>query len=213
MTMVTKDRICLIAGLGNPGREYSETRHNIGFMVIDELLKVLPGSFDKNDKYNSIYWKGRFRGHTLLLQKPMTYMNLSGKAVAGLARNNDLTPAEVMLIYDDMDLPLGKLRIRKRGSSAGHNGVESVIECLNTSGFPRVRVGIGRKKRERHIDHVLSTFAEDEQSLLEKVIKASVDAVLLSLSRGVGEAMNRFNGMAIEAEEDQDDGKLPEKES
>ena len=213
MTVAMKDRICLVAGLGNPGSEYAKTRHNIGFMVIDALLETLPGSFEKFDKYNSVYWKGRFRGHTLLLQKPGTYMNLSGKAIAGLVKANDLIPAEVMLVYDDMDLPLGKLRIRKNGSSAGHNGVESVIENLNTSGFPRLRAGIGRKKREQSIDHVLSVFTNDEQPLLEKVIKTSVDAVLLSLSRGVGEAMNRFNGMAIEAENELNDGDLPKKES
>lgn len=197
-----QNRICLIAGLGNPGDKYNGTRHNVGFDAVTALLENLPGSFEQKTGFNSIYWKGRFKGHRLILQKPMTFMNLSGEAVSDLAEANKILPSELILIYDDMDLPLGKIRIRKTGSSAGHRGAESVIEHLHTEAFPRIRIGIGRKSRKDHLDHVLSKFHQDEQDRYEQVIKTIVDAVLLGLSRGIDEAMNRYNGLSLaEAEE------------
>lgn len=193
------NQISLIVGLGNPGLEYENTRHNVGFDVSSAFMTSLAVSFNKKDKYNSVYWEGRFKGRNLLVQHPRTFMNLSGKAVAALARNKEILPSEIIVVYDDMDLPLGKIRIRKSGSSAGHRGVESLIEELGTSKFSRLRIGIGRS-RTGTIDHVLSKFEADEQLILDEVFKASVDALTLSLTRGVVYAMNSFNSINHEPE-------------
>jgi peptidyl-tRNA hydrolase, PTH1 family len=193
-------QISLIVGLGNPGQEYEKTRHNVGFDVTSAFMASLPISFSKKNKYNSVYWEGRFKGRNLLVQHPQTFMNLSGKAVAALAGNKKILPSEIIVVYDDMYLPLGKIRIRKSGSSAGHRGVESLIEHLGTSRFPRLRIGIGRAQNET-IDHVLAKFEKDEQIILDEVLKSSIDALTLSLTRGVGYAMNNFNSINHEQDE------------
>ena len=191
------NQISLIVGLGNPGLEYENTRHNVGFELTSAFMKSLTVSFNRKEKYNSVYWEGRFKGRNLLIQHPQTFMNLSGKAVAALAGNKKILPSEIIAVYDDMDLPLGKIRIRKSGSSAGHRGVESLIEYLGTSTFPRLRIGIGRAKAGT-IDHVLSKFDTDEQVILDEVLKAGVDALTLSLTRGVAYAMSSFNSISHE---------------
>ena len=187
-------QISLIVGLGNPGREYEETRHNVGFDTTLAFMASLPVSFNKKEKYNSVYWEGRFKGRNLLVQHPLTFMNLSGKAVAALVRTKKILPSEIIVVYDDMDLPLGKIRIRKSGSSAGHRGVESLIENLGSSKFSRLRIGIGRARTET-IDYVLAKFEQDEQPILDEVFKTSINALTLSLTRGVGYAMNSFNSI------------------
>ena len=197
MSGMTEKQIKLIVGLGNPGSEYEKTRHNAGFEVTSALINSLPGNFDKKDKFNSVYWEGRFRGRKIVVQHPHTFMNLSGKAVAALARKNEILPSEIIVVYDDMDLPLGKIRMRKNGSSGGHRGVESLIKELGSAKFPRLRIGIGRA-RKGTIDHVLSAFSEDEQMIFDKVMKTCVDALTLSLARGVGNAMNKFNSISHE---------------
>jgi len=188
------NQISLIVGLGNPGLEYKNTRHNVGFDVTSAFISSLAGSFSKKNKYSSVYWEGRFKGRNLLIQHPQTFMNLSGKAVAALARKKEILPSEIIVVYDDMDLPLGKIRIRKSGGSAGHRGVESLIEHLGTSKFSRLRIGIGRASDET-IDYVLAKFEADEQPTLDEVFKSSIDALTLSLTRGVGYAMNNFNSI------------------
>ena len=193
-----------MVGLGNPGREYEKTRHNAGFEAIDALLKMLPGSYDKKEGFSGIYWEGRFKGQNLTLLKPMTFMNLSGKSVAGLVMRKELQPEEIMLVYDDVDLPLGKIRLRKDGSSAGHNGVESVINSLESQKFARLRSGIGGASRGQQIDPVLSKFPASEQPVFDKVIKAAADAVIMAVSRGIAAAMNSFNGMEIGVEENKE---------
>jgi PTH1 family peptidyl-tRNA hydrolase len=198
--MSAQSQIKLIVGLGNPGDEYKKTRHNAGFEVIDKLLENLPGSFKKGDGFCGIYWEGRFKGNNLFIQKPLTFMNISGRAVASIAKRYQILPKEILLVFDDVDLALGKLRIRKNGSSAGHNGVESVIEELGSSGFPRLRVGIGRSEARSQADYVLSKFAEDEKELFSKVSKLAADAIKLILSRGIQCAMNEYNGMSLEEE-------------
>jgi PTH1 family peptidyl-tRNA hydrolase len=190
-------QIKLVVGLGNPGNEYEKTRHNAGFEVTSALVSSLPGNFNRKEKFNSVYWEGRFRGRNIIVQHPHTFMNLSGKAVAALARKNEILPSEIIVVYDDMDLPLGKIRMRKNGSSAGHRGVESLIEELGSTKFPRLRIGIGRAQNGT-IDHVLSAFSEDEQMIFDKVVKTCVDALTLSLVRGVGNAMNKFNSISHE---------------
>jgi PTH1 family peptidyl-tRNA hydrolase len=199
------NHIGLIVGLGNPGREYEKTRHNVGFDATLAFIEALPGNLKKTDKFNSIYWEGRFKGKNLLIQHPMTFMNLSGKAVAALARSKEITPSEILVVYDDMDLPLGKIRIRKSGSSAGHRGVESIIEELGTSKFSRLRIGIGRAQNET-VDYVLAKFNADEQPVLDEVIKTTVDALTLGLTRGIGYAMNQFNSISHEQDKNNTSG-------
>lgn len=194
-------RITLIAGLGNPGKQYENTRHNAGFSVVDKLLEVLPGDFRKNEAFSSTYWKGHAAGGNIFIQKPMTYMNLSGKAVASLMNYYKISHQELLLVYDDIDLPLGKLRIRKGGSSGGHNGVESVTQETGSSDFARLRIGVGRADARTQVDYVLSGFAADEQKLFGKVLEKAVDAVRLILSRGLQKAMNEFNGVSVTLDE------------
>lgn len=209
MNGMSASQISLIVGLGNPGREYEGTRHNVGFQATAAFMRSLPSGFARQEKYGSVYWEGRFKGRNLLVQHPSTFMNLSGKAVAALAAAKGIAPGEMIVVYDDMDLPFGKLRIRRSGSSAGHRGVESLIEHLGTSRFPRLRIGIGRPPAES-IDHVLAEFTAAEQPVLAEVLKASVDALTLILTRGVGPAMNRFNSISRGSEEATNPSEKPE---
>ena len=183
----------LIAGLGNPGSEYSETRHNVGFMVLDRLARRLPGkNFEEIHGCSSHYLKGTYAGRALFLQKPETYMNLSGEAVAPLMRKEEIGTDGLLVIYDDMDLEVGKLRIRGRGSCGGHNGIRSIIETAGTENFARIRVGIGHRTGNG-ADYVLSPFEEDEKPVMDKVLDAAADAVILILRRGLSQAMNEYN--------------------
>lgn len=202
-------RCLLIAGLGNPGAEYSATRHNMGFMALDRLTARLPKQFEAVHGCSSHYLRGTYAGRTLLLQKPETYMNLSGDAVSALMRREGILPEEIVVVYDDMDLPLGRIRIRKNGSSGGHNGIKSIIERLGTESFPRMRIGIGHGKNGRGgADFVLSAFTVEEQKICEKVLDAAADALILLLRRGCSAAMNVYNsqdfsGELSEAEKEQ----------
>ena len=183
----------LIAGLGNPGSEYCETRHNVGFMVLDRLARRLPRkNFEEIHGCSSHYLKGTYAGHSLFLQKPETYMNLSGEAVAPLMRKEEIGTDGLLVIYDDMDLEVGKLRIRGRGSCGGHNGIRSIIETTGTENFARIRVGIGHRTGNG-ADYVLSPFEEDEKPIIDKVLDAAADAVILILRRGLSQAMNEYN--------------------
>lgn len=195
----------LIIGLGNPGREYQDTRHNIGFMVIDKLEKELasgvPPAWQKDEKRNVL----SVRFGEILLVKPLTFMNSSGYAVKAVADFYKIAPADVWVIHDDMDLPLGKIKIRAKGASAGHRGVESIISSLKTDGFVRFRLGIGKEldssgqsnnKPMRHrnvITYVLSRFRQSEAGAFKHLIKHGSDAVQMAITRGVDKAMNRFN--------------------
>jgi peptidyl-tRNA hydrolase, PTH1 family len=201
--MVADSSLKLIVGLGNPGTEYEGTRHNAGFDVVEKLLKTLPGTFKMVHAFSGYYWQGRCRGRNLFIQKPLTYMNLSGRAVAPLMRKGEIQPEEILLVFDDMDLPLGKIRLRKGGGgSGGHNGVESVIKETGSSNFSRLRIGIGKTDGPDQKDHVLSKFNDSENEIYQKVIDKSVEATKLALYRGVGAAMNEYNGLFIENESD-----------
>lgn len=191
------DQILMIVGLGNPGVEYNQTRHNAGFEAIDKLLTKLPGNFEKKEGFNGIYWEGRFKGRNLILLKPMTFMNLSGNAVAKVVGRYELPVTSVMLVYDDVDLPLGKMRLRRNGSSGGHNGVESVIGSLNSNQFARLRIGIGQASIGQQVEHVLSKFTDGEQQIFNQVLSTVVDALLVTLSRGLNVGMNSFNSFEI----------------
>ena len=183
----------LIVGLGNPGSEYRETRHNAGFMVLDRLAQRLPKkNFEEIHGCSSHYLKGTYAGRPLFLQKPETFMNLSGEAVGPLMRKEEIGPDGWLVIYDDMDLEVGKLRIRGRGSCGGHNGIRSIIETTGTENFARIRVGIGHRTGNG-ADYVLSPFEEDEKPVIDKVLDAAADAVILILRRGLSQAMNEYN--------------------
>jgi len=194
----------VIIGLGNPGGEYANTRHNIGFMVIEKLAKelTLPTiSWDTDTKHNALIAKAG----DVLLVKPQTFMNKSGDAIKAILAYYKLAPSDVWVIHDDIDLPLGKIRIRENGASGGHNGVDSIISALGTDKFVRFRMGIGRGKEttgenmEKHMRHrtvisfVLSKFRETEAGSMKHLIKHGMEAVRTALDEGVDKAMNRFN--------------------
>ena len=183
----------LIVGLGNPGTEYKGTRHNAGFMVLDRLAQRLPGkNFEAIHGCSSHYLKGTYAGRPLILQKPETFMNLSGEAVMPLMRKEGIEADGLLVIYDDMDLEVGKLRIRRNGSSGGHNGIKSIIDSTGTENFARIRIGIGHRKGTG-ADYVLSPFEEDEKATIDRVLEAAVEAVILILRRGLNQAMNEYN--------------------
>ena len=188
------EEIGLIVGLGNPGPEYAGTRHNAGFMVIDRLLAGFPaGRFEERHTASSSVWAGKFRGRALLLQKPLTFMNLSGEAVALLARRSGIQPESILVISDDLDLPVGRLRLRNGGADGGHNGLKSIIAELGSSSFRRLRIGIGRPKPGETVDYVLSKFEGEEERRFEASLAAAAEAVRTVLTGGMARAMNRFN--------------------
>lgn len=183
----------LIIGLGNPGDSYRDTRHNIGFMVIDELARRLGVSFTMERRWDCLLAK--FTGGWLM--KPLTYMNGSGDAVAAVSQFYKVPAAQALVVVDDVDLPLGRLRLREDGSAAGHNGLKSIISRLGTDVFPRLRAGIapetGRPVGERMTGHVLGKFALSEQAALQEVITRAADAVTTAMQSGLATAMNLFN--------------------
>ena len=190
----------LVAGLGNPGAEYQGTRHNVGFMVLDRLAQRLPKkNFELIHGCSSHYLKGTYAGRPLFLQKPETYMNLSGEAVSALMRREEIGTEGLLVIYDDMDLEVGKLRIRRKGSCGGHNGIRSVIEQTGTENFARIRIGIGHRTGTGR-DYVLSPFEETEKTIIERVLDAAAEAVILILRRGISPAMNEYNPLDFSAD-------------
>jgi len=186
----------LIVGLGNPGRQYARTRHNAGFMVLDRLAERWRVSFASKKKFSARVALLDRDGSRLLLCKPETFMNASGEAVKAISAFYRVAPESILTVVDDADLPLGEIRLRPRGSSGGHHGLESIEQHLGTREFPRLRVGIGRHESgAREItDYVLSQFGPDEAELLEKVLTRACDQIECWLSDGILQAMNRFNG-------------------
>lgn len=196
-------RIRLIVGLGNPESKYDGTRHNAGFMFAERLLTRLPRSFQRVHGFQSYYWKGTYAGAPLIVQMPLTYMNLSGEAVAPLMRSEGIAPDEVLVAHDDMDIPLGRIRIRKGGGSAGHNGINSLIEQIGSEGFNRMRIGVGHaESRGDVIDYVLSEFSEEERAVFDRVLAGAAEAAVLILRRGIAMAMNQYNPRDFSADED-----------
>lgn len=194
MAVDLHNRIHLIAGLGNPGDKYAGTRHNAGFMTVDRLLDKLSGTFEEHKLHNAVYHQGKCRGAKLIVAKPLTFMNASGEAVELIARKNKIYPEETLIVYDDMDLPLGTIRIRDGGGgSGGHNGVESVKNMFGSANFARLRIGIGRSKKGDQVDHVLTEFDDGEKQEFENALESAVEAAKFILYRGTKEAMNKFN--------------------
>lgn len=178
----------LIVGLGNPGPQYRRTRHNVGFEVVDLLAAQGKIRLDRS-KYRSTYGLGVVGGLSVCLMKPLTYMNLSGQAVAPAARAWGIPGERILVIADDLDLPVGKLRLRLDGSAGGHNGHKSIIHSLGTQVYPRLRVGIGAPESGGTIDHVLSGFPPEERSLVEIAIQAAAHVVVAMLESGYDEAV------------------------
>ena len=185
----------LLVGLGNPGREYSGTRHNVGFMVLDRLAAALGATFRADKKWQADV---ATTGDVWLL-KPQTYMNLSGESVSEIARFYKIEPARVLVVLDDMALPLGRLRIRERGSHGGHNGLRSILDHLGTQDVPRLRIGIGAApgadggSADAATGHVLGRFAVDERPLVAQSLDRAVEAVRFAQEHDLPSAMNQFN--------------------
>ncbi len=196
--MTDEPSIKAVIGLGNPTEKYVDTRHNIGFMLIDSIVLKAHKKTDYLSKYNALYQKIRIGGRTVYFVKPQTFMNLSGESVACLCRKEKINSNELLIVHDDLDLPLGKLRFKKGGTSAGHNGIESIISNVGRSDFNRLRVGIGRTENKLISDFVLSKFEDDEKRALDEVIRISTAAILYSVHRGTSAAMNEYNGYKME---------------
>ena len=185
----------LIVGLGNPGKEYERTRHNAGFRAVDILADKLGCKIDKS-KFQGIYGQANYGGKKLMLLKPLTYMNLSGRSVLQLSSYFNVPPQRIIVMFDDISLEPGRLRIRADGSAGGHNGIKSIIQEVGSQAFPRVKIGVGAKPNPQYdlADWVLSTFSAQEEKALAVALENAVDAALAIIDRGVPEAANRFNG-------------------
>ena len=187
----------ILAGLGNPGKEYESTPHSIGFDVADAVVREMAVTFRKVMSFKGELADGRFADGKLLVVKPMTFMNLSGDSVAPVVKYHNATPADLVVVSDDIDLPVGRIRIRKGGSAGGHNGLKSVIERLGTQDFIRLKIGVGRDRNDRSkvVGHVLGKFDRDTRALMvSKIVPAAVKAVEQIFSEGVDAAMNVWNG-------------------
>jgi len=190
-----KNDAWLIVGLGNPGREYEKTRHNCGFRAIDVLSGKLGCKVDKL-KFQGLYGQANYAGGKLYLLKPQTYMNLSGRSVLQLSAYFHIPPQRIIVIFDDISLEPGRLRIRSDGSAGGHNGIKSIISEVGSQEFPRVKVGVGAKMHPEQdlADWVLSTYSPAEEKALESALERAADAALCIIDKGVPEAANRYNG-------------------
>lgn len=183
----------LIVGLGNPGKQYVGTRHNVGFEVIDKL--AYDNNIDVNRaKYKAVFGDGNIAGNRVILLKPLTYMNLSGESIKEAINWYKITPKDIIVIYDDINLDIGEIRIREKGSDGGHNGMKSIIYLLNTDEFVRIRVGVGEKPKDWNLaDYVLSRFSKDELPTIIDGFTKAADAVEMVLTKGTSYAMNSYN--------------------
>ena len=185
----------LVVGLGNPGKEYEKTRHNCGFRALDILAEKLGCKVDKG-KFQGLYGQVNYNGCKLLLLKPLTYMNLSGRSVLQLSAYFHVPPQRIIVLFDDISLEPGRLRIRADGSAGGHNGIKSIISEVGSQDFPRVKIGVGAKPHEQQdlADWVLSNFSASEEKALSAALPQAGSAALCVMEKGVPEAANRFNG-------------------
>ncbi|MDC0335646.1 aminoacyl-tRNA hydrolase [Pseudodesulfovibrio sp.] len=198
----------VIVGLGNPGPKYAATRHNIGFMLVDHLLSMAQGrknmrleQIDESGNYE--LWRVKFAGAYRLLAKPQTFMNLSGKAVAKICGRHGLTPEQIMVVHDELDLPIGRMKLKKGGGNNGHNGLESVQECLNTPNFFRLRLGVGRPQEQfKDIsDWVLEPFLPENAQHIPAIIEHACKGLDIFYRRGAGFATHHVNSFSIEEPE------------
>ncbi len=200
----------LIAGLGNPGREYEKTRHNVGFETLDVLADKY--NIDVREKaFKGLIGKGVIEGNKVVLVKPQTYMNLSGECIRQVMDYYKIDPSEFIVIYDDISLVPGGIRIRKKGSAGGHNGIKNIIAHLGTQEFPRVRIGVGEKPARMDLaDYVLGHFQKDEVDVMKTAFEDGAAAVVSMMNEGVESAMNHFNGAARAEKEKNSEKKLSE---
>jgi peptidyl-tRNA hydrolase, PTH1 family len=182
-------QICLVVGLGNPGPEYAVTRHNIGFMVVDQLAAQFGATWQRSTKWDALSVKC----DTALLVKPLSFMNRSGSPLFAIAQFYKIEPNEILVVLDDFSLPLGRLRLRVGGGSGGHNGLESIIAQFGTEQIPRLRIGIGAAPREGSVDYVLSRFFDEEKPIVRSTIERAVEAVKCAIDNDLISAMNIFN--------------------
>lgn len=188
------ERMKIIVGLGNPGKQYAATRHNIGFHVIDELSKRLDIPLTQS-KFNGMYGIGHVGTEKVMLLKPLTYMNLSGECIVPMMDYYEVNDDEIVVIYDDLDLQVGKLRLRQKGSAGGHNGIKSIIQHLGSQEFNRIRIGVDRPKNGMKVpDYVLSNFSEDEKIEMIHAVKNSANACEDWITKKFLDVMNTYNG-------------------
>lgn len=190
-----KQEAWLIVGLGNPGKEYAQTRHNCGWMAIDRIAKKLSCKIDKG-KFQGLYGQTTYCGNKIFLLKPQTYMNASGQSVLQMSAYFQIPPERILVLFDDISLEPGRLRIRPNGSAGGHNGIKSIIASIGSEAFPRVKIGVGAKphKDADLADWVLSGFSESERKNLQFALDNAADAALCIIEKGIYEAANRYNG-------------------
>jgi PTH1 family peptidyl-tRNA hydrolase len=188
----------LIVGLGNPGARYEGTRHNMGFLVVDALARRAGVGINR-ERFDALLGRGEISEVSVILAKPLTFMNLSGRAVAQIARYFGIGAEDILIIHDDMDFPVGDVRIKAGGGAGGHKGLLSIIDQLGGADFSRVRVGIGRPPaRETAERYVLERFSEEEKQVLDSAVERAGDAVIAVVSSGVHAAMNRFNARIVQ---------------
>jgi len=199
-----RESLVLIVGLGNPGSEYAHHRHNIGFWVVDALASAHGLTFVRQKRARARVAEGELDGRPVLLAKSQTFMNLSGKAVARLSRAHEIPPERILVVYDDLDLPLGRLRLRSEGGTGGHKGMRSIIDLLGSRSFPRLRVGIDRPPGNMDpADYVLQPFDKEQALILKDVVVRAAAAIECWLAEGIMPAMDRFN-RPVEEVEDKD---------
>ena len=179
----------LIVGLGNPGREYENTRHNIGFMV----LNYFPGNNFQQERFNALYYKTKVNGEDVVFVEPLTYMNLSGEAVVRFANFYKIEPKDILIIQDDLDLPVAKYRLKYKSSAGGHNGIKSIIKCLGTDEVPRLKIGISNNKLMDTKDYVLHKFTGEELEELNAIIPKMEEIIKYFIDHGIVDTMSKYN--------------------
>jgi PTH1 family peptidyl-tRNA hydrolase len=184
----------LIVGLGNPGKQYENTRHNIGFMALDKYASENNLSFKIESRFEGLITQTTYQGEKVILFKPVTYMNLSGRAIYKVVNYYKIDIDDILIIHDDLDLPTGKMRLREKGSSGGHNGLKSIIENLNTTNFKRVKIGISKNQNDI-IDYVLGKFSKTEMELLDQALN-SMDDLMVPLPKHVGHVSSVVTSIA-----------------
>lgn len=203
----------LVIGLGNPGKEYERTRHNIGFRVLDKLANKMGWKWNER-RARAMLASGTIGGEKVILAKPITFMNRSGESVVELVRWYKVQPADILVVYDELDLPLGKIRLRPGGSAAGHNGLDNIIRHLHTNAFPRLRIGIGHPENS-HVegrDHVLGTPPIDERIMIDRAEDRAVEAIELAITQGIEVAMNAMNADPEEQQRKAEEQKRKQRE-
>ena len=190
-------RVRLVVGLGNPGNTYKRTRHNVGFMVVDQISEAFSIALVKQ-KFDTVFGRGFVDGVEVVLAKPMAFMNRSGPQVQKIARYYRILSEDMLVVHDDIDLAFGRIKIKEKGGDGGHKGVRSIIDAFGEGGFTRLRIGVGRPESAiSAADHVLGRFKSDEKKVLDQIITAARDAVVTILCKGAKEGMNRFNDKRI----------------